>query len=455
MRRSIAASLVVALAGCTGAPVERSGAAEDGTYSMVPAVDPRAEARLALERDARRREARMLDVLEPGRALATTRFEDDELRAGLVPPSELFAVGGELFHHTFVPPEGGAAVLGRLEGGAGPAARRCASCHVRGAAGSGSSVDVAYEEADGEHVSSALVRRPPSLAGAALLEIVAREMSTELAALRAATIGIARDRGSDVTTELVTHGVSFGRLTARADGTLDTTAVAGVDADLVVRPFGARGELATLHEAVGSELARRLGLAVGDTPPTLAETQRSALVAYLGLLAPPVEEAPTDPDFALGAARGRERFAALGCASCHVAELTIASTTFDVGSGVVVDLVADAEPPRFTPRPSDGALVVRAYTDLRRHAMGSGLADARATDALGPDVFRTPPLWGLAATGPYLHDARAGSVEDAILAHGGEAQAARDAYAALADVERGDLRLFLATLTRARRLEVP
>jgi CxxC motif-containing protein (DUF1111 family) len=58
----------------------------------------------------------------------------------------------------------------------------------------------------------------------------------------------------------------------------------------------------------------------------------------------------------------------------------------------------------------------------------------------------------VARSRPYLHDARAALLEDAILQHGGEAQGARDAYAALGDPDRGALRLLLTTLTRAPRM---
>lgn len=452
--RALAPFVLLLALGCTSAPVTRSGACEDGTFTMVGELDPRTEARLALARDARRREARMLDVLEPGRALTSTRLADDELAAGLVPPAELFAIGGELFHHTFLPSEGGPAELARF-GDGGPAARRCAACHVRGgAAGSGSSVDVAYEGGDGVHASASVARRAPPLAGAALLELLGQQMSADLAAQRRAALDLARGRGADVTALLATQGVSFGRLVARPDGSVDASGVEGIEADLVVRPFGARGAYARLAEAVRAELGARLGLAVGDEAPALAETQETALVAYLALLSPPVEELPSTADFVLGVARGRARFDALGCAGCHTPELTLAGTRFEVGSGVGVELTRDAEPPRFAPRSTDGARVVRAYSDLRRHRMGDALAERNAAGMLD-DAFVTRPLWGLAAAGPYLHDARAAGVEDAILAHGGEAQGARDAYAALAELDRGELRLFLATLTRARRLEVP
>ena len=64
------------------------------------------------------------------------------------------------------------------------------------------------------------------------------------------------------------------------------------------------------------------------------------------------------------------------------------------------------------------------------------------------NVWLTRSLWGLADTGPYLHDGRASTVEEAIMAHGGEAAASRDEYANLDEREKASLRLFLASLTR-------
>ena len=70
-------------------------------------------------------------------------------------------------------------------------------------------------------------------------------------------------------------------------------------------------------------------------------------------------------------------------------------------------------------------------------------------------LFLTRPLWGVARSRPYLHDAHAPTLEAAILLHGGEAKKARDAYEAMTDPERGAIRLFLTTLTRAPRMTVP
>jgi len=98
---------------------------------------------------------------------------------------------------------------------------------------------------------------------------------------------------------------------------------------------------------------------------------------------------------------------------------------------------------------------VEAYTDLLLHDMGPELADgismgmpqfstisASTTDS----EFRTQPLWGVRLHGPWLHDGRADSMEDAILMHGGEGQASRDAYQALTPTQQQLVISFLEAL---------
>ena len=87
--------------------------------------------------------------------------------------------------------------------------------------------------------------------------------------------------------------------------------------------------------------------------------------------------------------------------------------------------------------------------------MGPALADKGAEQGVVSFLFMTPPLWGLMRSRPYMHDARAQALPLAILAHGGEAKAARDKYAALSEDGRAPLNIFLTTLIRARRLDVP
>jgi CxxC motif-containing protein (DUF1111 family) len=60
--------------------------------------------------------------------------------------------------------------------------------------------------------------------------------------------------------------------------------------------------------------------------------------------------------------------------------------------------------------------------------------------------FTTARLWGVADTAPYLHDGRATTLTEAILLHGGEAQPARNAFAALSDQNRAKVIAFLRSL---------
>jgi CxxC motif-containing protein (DUF1111 family) len=60
--------------------------------------------------------------------------------------------------------------------------------------------------------------------------------------------------------------------------------------------------------------------------------------------------------------------------------------------------------------------------------------------------WRTPPLWGVAESAPYLHDGRAATLDDAILAHGGEAALARNRFEGLAAEHRAQLLGYLETL---------
>ena len=86
------------------------------------------------------------------------------------------------------------------------------------------------------------------------------------------------------------------------------------------------------------------------------------------------------------------------------------------------------------------------------HDMGEGLADHRPVGDASGREWRTQPLWGIGLTETvngntfYLHDGRARTLEEAILWHGGEATAARNAYAAMDKRDRDALITFLESL---------
>ncbi len=128
------------------------------------------------------------------------------------------------------------------------------------------------------------------------------------------------------------------------------------------------------------------------------------------------------------AAAGAAQFAAAGCPACHRPTFTLPAT------------------------PQQAARRIAPYTDLLLHDMGDGLADAMAeATATGRD-WRTAPLWGLGwavddkGEGALLHDGRARSILEAVLWHGGEAEAARDKVIAMSGAERAALIDFLKSL---------
>jgi hypothetical protein len=113
----------------------------------------------------------------------------------------------------------------------------------------------------------------------------------------------------------------------------------------------------------------------------------------------------------------------------------------------------------FLPQPPAGALNVPLFSDLHTHDMGKFLIDltAQGTDVSGvcvePSFFLTRPLWGVADTGPWLHDGRATSLMQAILMHGdtasgsgSEAAPIVDAFEKLSDADKQNVVNFLLSL---------
>jgi cytochrome c peroxidase len=483
---------VAAAAGCDLGTLPGSAPSSEATdlgmFAAQALDDPRDEARAALERDARRREERFLDAANPGHLRAASRPEQEEIEGGAFSSDELYAIGAQLFHRDFTPADGlggaDAPYPRRFQVGfrGGPEAQSCSTCHWRGGiAGGGDAADNAYLQGDGQTQSSGLERNAPSLAGAGWVELAARELSADLAGQRVSLEARARDTGAPARAPLVSRGVSFGALTALPDGTLDTREVEGVSADLVVRPFGRKGTFASLRDVIEDELAThhgmqstqlvasaadlpaRMGPNGGDDPDgdgvtdEISEGEVTVLTLFAAMQGVPiVEQSAIQLAPVTLWATGREAFDTIGCASCHTPSITVRSSRFVLpsrtgGVDVVLDLLDSGASPRLTRSAGTGELVAPLLSDLKRHDMGDGLADSRDDRGVSKRVFVTPPLWGLARSRPYLHDGRAPTLHDAVMAHAGEAQAARDAYEALGEPGQAAIRVFLISQTRAPR----
>ncbi len=222
--------------------------------------------------------------------------------------------------------------------------------------------------------------------------------------------------------------------------------------------FGWRAQATSLTQFVEGACANELGLRIVgngraashdqaawplDGPPAPAERspadltphQVRALARFVASLPAPRPERATDADAGHAAAAGLAAFRALDCGVCHVQNLGLANSIFsdlllhDMGS-LLADRVA-------APTPSSAAVSNGYY--------GTSAADRYATLA-----WRTPPLWGVADSAPYLHDGRAETLDAAIRLHGGQAAPVAAAYADMAEPSRRNLLAFLGTLRAPR-----
>jgi mono/diheme cytochrome c family protein len=423
-----------------------------------------------------------LEAFERGEDREHITLLQSDIDSGVYPTERLFQAGDSLFGHEFRAEDGYAAsaspTLRRVHDGVrgGLDTFSCAGCHsVGGPDGAGGPTQNAFLGGDGERFSSTNARNAPAVLGLGFVQALAYEMTLELGSQRDAALAEAIETGSPVIAELSSKGTHFGSLVAKPDGSTDTSAIDGVDADLVVRPFGWKGTVARLRRFVEEAARIHFGvqshvLAMGyeDDPDVdllgpgpdwwdpdgdgvtreLEEGTITAGALYLALLEVPVILPPQELSLAERFGAGALLFEEIGCAGCHSSELPLHNAYWREASDTTaappyeLNLMTDGEPPR-------GSLLVKLFSDLKRHDMGQELADVNADDSgIPPSVFLTRPLWGLAESGPYLHDGRAATIPEAILSHGGEGQAARDAFTALSPEEQGSLHVFLLSLTR-------
>ncbi len=166
--------------------------------------------------------------------------------------------------------------------------------------------------------------------------------------------------------------------------------------------------------------------AVNGGSPELDDAFLAKLILYMRTLAVPLARDFDDPEVQAGAAL----FAASGCAACHTPTLASGESHLAALSGQT-----------FHP-----------FTDLLLHDMGPGLADGRPDFLASGSEWRTAPLWGLGLLEQVnghqflLHDGRARGFAEAILWHGGEAEAAKERFRALDVTDRAALVRFLGAL---------
>jgi CxxC motif-containing protein (DUF1111 family) len=196
--------------------------------------------------------------------------------------------------------------------------------------------------------------------------------------------------------------------------------------------FGWKAQVPSLRDFVLNACAAELGLESpthhqsvdpfgnGSRPGAvdLSDEDCDALIDYVRNLPAPIEQ------HSKRHAAGFEQFVTIGCAECH--------------------------------RPNLGE-VEGIFSDLLLHDMGGNLSDSgqsyggeipveTSPGGTKPSEWRTPPLWGVADSAPYLHDGRAQTLVDAIEAHAGQADESRRKFANLRTEPRKQLIAFLHSL---------
>ncbi len=244
---------------------------------------------------------------------------------------------------------------------------------------------------------------------------------------------------------------------------LNTSQLKGVDGDLVVKPFGRKGNNVTTRDFDCGAIRFHMGMEPveivgkdndhdGDgvkNEVTIAEM--SALAIFSTTTPRPVEDEYTG--------NGAKVFAEVGCNNCHVPVMKTKGHILPYqqpeqpqkpfskhNTYYKVDLVNSPAGFEVDPDNSKGMLV-KLFSDLKRYDMGPRLQESLAImNDMENRTFVTARLWGVADTAPYLHDGRATTLTEAIEWHGGDAQQERDKFVALSDSKKIALLDYLRTL---------
>jgi hypothetical protein len=334
-------------------------------------------------------------------------------------------------------------------------------------------------------------RRTIGMNGSGFIEMLARQMTTDLQTIRNATAP-----GSSQA--LVTKGVSFGTLSRRMDGTWDTSGVQGLPApglasagadhppSLIIMPFHQAGAAISLRQFTNNAFPQHHGMqpeeragigADGDGDGLSNELTRAditAVTVYQATLPVPGRSVPDDPEVKQAVQIGEQRFYQIGCATCHIPKLPLVDKgwiytepspfnpvgNLRVGDAptLVVDLTSENLPGTRLKPDARGVVWVPAFTDLKLHDITTGASDPNAEPLdqnqpagtpkffAGNTKFITRKLWGVGNSGPYMHHGKFTTMREAILAHSGEALNSRQSFEALPAHDRDCVIEYLKTL---------
>lgn len=436
----------------------------------------------------------------PDSPVLSGHLEQADIDAGKYDLQELREAGRELFSALFniCDGQGRPSTTGggdhRDPGGqpafirtSSPESNSCAGCHNMPRPGGGgdfvANVFVLAQTMNPVTFSVAAAesneRNTLGMFGSGAIDMLGREMTADL---RSQADGLA-----DGEHMLKTKGVEF-EVTVSGGAVI---ASRGIDTDLIVKPFHQAGVVRSIREFTVNALNHHHGMQAeerfdlsnhkgnnsdydGDgVSREMTVGDVTALTVFQAALGVPGRMMPATPAARGEIVRGEKIFEKVGCASCHLPEMRLQSTTFaepyslnpegtfaNGNRPLVFDMTRDGEGPHLE---ADGnGAIVRAYTDLKRHNLcdspdepgavrfycNERLAQGRPDQDghPGTEYFITRKLWDVGNSAPYGHRGDLTTITEAILAHGGEARAARDAFTGRPIGDQAAVVNFLKTL---------
>lgn len=236
--------------------------------------------------------------------------------------------------------------------------------------------------------------------------------------------------------------------------------------------FGWKGQTASLRDFTLTACAVELGLnvpgheqAVVPYKPEyrspgldLTEKECDALVAYLASLPAPNRSRPANAEYTTYLNTGEKLFTETGCAACHTRKLGDVDGLYsdlllhDMGPALAdsgqYGTIPPDDPDEDEIEPAAELVAVSTGTNETQAAPANSTVSAgRKSRSPRRSEWRTPPLWGVRDSGPYLHDGGAETIQDAIAMHGGEALTSTNNYFKLPHEKRQQLIGFLKSLT--------
>jgi len=238
--------------------------------------------------------------------------------------------------------------------------------------------------------------------------------------------------------------------------------------------FGWKAQVASLEDFVLTACGVELGLHVPGQPQSgdprqpqykapgydLDQAECSALVRYVAELPQPRARRSSSVEHQKLVDAGAARFGEIGCATCHAPTLGEVDGIYSdlLLHNLGQDLGDNGNYGSFAPDRTDADELDEPIPTLEPEQTfefsGVVRPSSRAEDAeprkdlVGATrlEWRTPPLWGLRDSAPYLHDGRAESIEAAIAFHGGEARRSAERFFALDAPQRLEVLAFLKSL---------